>query len=245
MIEINTQKTPLSSVNEVKGTPYADSETDRPQTLIQIITNAHSAIKIHTPPSYWVKADIANVNASDKGYYNIELVEYDDKNRLIAKIRSFIHAKKVKYIVGRFESETGSKLKKNISVLVKIDISISPVFGIQSNILAIDPSFTMGAAQIKKNNIIKRLRAENIYSKNRDLKIPAFIRKVAVISPQSSAAIGDFRTEADILEANSLCEFEYIPAIFQGPNAVSSLVSAFSRISEDVDCVVFIRGGGK
>jgi exodeoxyribonuclease VII large subunit len=75
-----------------------------------------------------------------------------------------------------------------------------------------------------------------------------FVR-VAVIRPETSAGLGDFRREADLLSSAKLCEFHLFPATFQGVETSSSIQTAVLQAltahkQKPFDVLVLIRGGG-
>ncbi len=81
------------------------------------------------------------------------------------------------------------------------------------------------------------------------LPAPLEFVRVAVISPETSAGLGDFRREADLLRTAILCEFHLFPATFQGVETSSSIQSAVLQAltahkQEPFDTLVIIRGGG-
>ncbi len=70
-----------------------------------------------------------------------------------------------------------------------------------------------------------------------------------MISPETSAGLGDFRREADRLQNADLCEFHLFPATFQGVETSPSIQSAVLQAitahkKKPFDALVIIRGGG-
>ena len=70
-----------------------------------------------------------------------------------------------------------------------------------------------------------------------------------MISPETSAGLGDFRREADRLQIAVLCEFHLFPATFQGVETSSSIQSAVLQAltahqKKPFDALAIIRGGG-
>jgi exodeoxyribonuclease VII large subunit len=81
------------------------------------------------------------------------------------------------------------------------------------------------------------------------LPAPAEFVRVAVISPETSAGLGDFRHETDRLHDAGLCEFVYFRATFQGIDAPPSIRTAVNEAlaayaERPFDAVVVLRGGG-
>jgi exodeoxyribonuclease VII large subunit len=117
---------------------------------------------------------------------------------------------------------------------------------------AIDPEYTLGNLEAKKREIRRLLKADGVYSLNRELPPPWDYQSVLVIAPQGAAGLGDFRAEADRLEAGGVCGFVYAFSRFQGEGAAAEVRSTLLRALDDwrkreialPDAVVIIRGGG-
>lgn len=86
-----------------------------------------------------------------------------------------------------------------------------------------------------------RLEAEGLFNKKRPL--PAFIRRVCVITSDTGAAIGDILSK--LSERLPLIEVIFIPSLVQGIGAPASLISALDRAqSTGADVIIIGRGGG-
>lgn len=89
--------------------------------------------------------------------------------------------------------------------------------------------------------LIKQLDKEGLFKQKRE--IPAFPKKIAVITAKGGAAL------QDIINITSrrcpTVKLEVIPAAVQGVNAVSSIVEAFGIAEKSgADTIIFGRGGG-
>jgi exodeoxyribonuclease VII large subunit len=58
----------------------------------------------------------------------------------------------------------------------------------------------------KLARIRENLQQTGLYEKNKRLPTPTEFVRIAVISPETSAGLGDFRQEADRLHSAKLCE---------------------------------------
>ena len=111
------------------------------------------------------------------------------------------------------------------------------------------PSYTLGDLAAKLARIRDRLVKEGLYDRNKGLTAPTDFVRVAVISPSTSAGLGDFRRETDRLQDAGLCDFTYYNATFQGTEAPSSIRTAVNEAlaahrQRPFDALVIIRGGG-
>jgi exodeoxyribonuclease VII large subunit len=152
-------------------------------------------------------------------------------------------------IIRKFKDATGEGLRDGIKVLVLVRAQFHPLYDFWLSIEDIDPSCTLGNLEAKLRKIRETLTQERIIQLNRSLRPPADFVRVAAMSPETSAGLGDFRQEADRLHAAGLCEFHFVRATFQGPAAPSSLLDAIETVlsahrERPVDPLVIIRGGG-
>ena len=213
-------------------------------SLHQLLHLVDDAIKISMPTTYWVRAEILNVQHS--GYWRLELSSYEDGKK--AKATAMIWQSQ-KQIVENFEATSGTKLSKGLKILIRLDVAFDAQYGLRLNVREFDSAFSLGDMEARINVIRQRLTELGELTRNRQLSKPIDYTRVAVVSPESAAGLGDFRTQADTLQQHQLCEFSYFPAYFQSDRNESSIISAFQKILKlndklPFDAVVFIRGGG-
>jgi exodeoxyribonuclease VII large subunit len=116
-------------------------------------------------------------------------------------------------------------------------------------VLDVSPEFTLGDAAVRLDALREQLVREGVYGLNRLLPAPTDFARVAVISPEGAAGLGDFRRETDPLEAAGVIQFIYLEATFQGRDASGSLTRAIAKAraahaEAPLDALVVIRGGG-
>ena len=94
--------------------------------------------------------------------------------------------------------------------------------------------------------IRQTLQQEGVIHRNRQRALPEDFFRIAVISPEGAAGLGDFQAGAAPLERFGVCRFHYFTALFQGPNAKDSLLRAIQEAAglPDIQALVIIRGGG-
>lgn len=134
-----------------------------------------------------------------------------------------------------------------VLILAKLNFSIQ--YGLSVCIKDLDPNYTLGDLAAKLAAIREALKQEGIYAKNKQLPIPYDFARIAVLSPNGAAGLGDFQREAALLQRHKLCDFYYYTAQFQGENAALEIADALNTIftdhqNIDFDVIVIIRGGG-
>lgn len=218
------------------------------KSLYELNNYISRQIRSFLPSSIWVTAEISSVTRNASGHCYIELVEKSEMNdNIIARQRATIWASKYVDIHRRFVEVAQSELKAGISILFCCDVQFHELYGMSLNIIDIDPIFTVGDIQRRKQEIIKRLTEEGLLKLNSLLPLPMAPKNIAVISSNTAAGYGDFVHQ--LFDNNY--GFDYNVTLFrsvmQGDKTEDDLIGALSDIAarvDDFDMVVIIRGGG-
>ena len=152
-------------------------------------------------------------------------------------------------ITAKFEEATGEGLKTDIKILCLAKVRFDSLYGLDLIIEDVDPSYTLSDLAAKLARIREKLLATGLYDRNKQLPAPVEFVRVVVISPETSAGLGDFRREADLLQNAGLCDFHHFSATFHGVETSSSIQTAvFQALTvhkqRAYDALVLIRGGG-
>lgn len=227
----------------------SEFEPGRPQplSLSQLTQLVGNALRLSPQlRGTWVVAELSDVRMSG-GHCYMELVEKNPAGAVVAKIRANIWSSSFARINHAFRTATGRDIASGMKVMVAGRVDHHNVYGISFNITDIDPSYTLGDIERLRREILRRLAAEGVADRNKQLRMPMAPQKIAVISSAGAAGYGDFCRQ---LEGNSGGYVFYphlFPAVMQGENTPASVMSALGKISESIDfwdCVVIIRGGG-
>ena len=221
-------------------------------SLSAYLNHVQNVLKTYCSDAVWVKAEITNCS-SKGGHYYLELAEKDpETHQRVASSKATIWQHVARRVISKFEFETGIKFSKDLNVLVKLKASFSPEYGFSLNIEDIDSNFTVGDIARKYLEIRNRLVEEGLIDLNRALPSPFDFENVLVIAPENAAGLGDFKKDADALEAAGVCHFVYHHCLFQGTNAATAiqdtlklaLKSWINSRNQPPDVIVVIRGGG-
>ena len=219
-------------------------------TLTGYMQQISLALARNVPKSQWVRVEISQLKRTAGGHYQLELVEHDSAGQLSARLGAFLWQQKAERVLSRFEQETGAQLASGIKALFQLTLDHSPTYGIRALVEDIDPAYTLGDIAKKLEAIRKSLIDAQVFHLNRNLPNPTEFTHVAIISPKDAAGLGDFKEDANRLEAHGICRFSYYTAVFQGPDAalsIRSAIAAFETSQEDgssADALCIIRGGG-
>jgi exodeoxyribonuclease VII large subunit len=215
--------------------------------LSQVLTQVKSAIAaIGGSAGIWVVAEVLKISNGSHRY--LELVEYDENRKEVAKSQGMIWRDRVT-MLSSFKQVTGLDVGPGMKILFRAKPVFHEVYGLTLELIELDSNYTLGDMESKIKMIREYLRDKDWLSLNKSLPAPRDFTRVAVISPADAAGLGDFRVEADKLQQHGVCEFAYYPAIFQGPKSSDSIVEQMIKVHADMqlqafDCLIIIRGGG-
>ena len=216
-------------------------------TLCQLNLMVKDAIEMGLPDEYWVEAELAECRERG-GHCYLELIEKEDTtNTPVAKASAKCWRQTWQMIQPYFERTTGQPLRAGMKVLLKVYAQFHEAYGFSWIVTDIDPTYTLGDMARKRQEIIRQLKEEGVFDLQRELRIPTFAKRIAVISAQNAAGYGDFCRQLEDNEYGFKFEVTLFPAIMQGEQVESSVVAALNSIYDcirDFDVVVIIRGGG-
>ena len=216
-------------------------------TLYELNSLVKEVIECEIPNEYWVEAELSECHES-RGHCYMELIQKDEQTATpIAKAQARCWASKWMIVRPYFERTTGQRLHAGMKVLLKVYAQFHEAYGFSWIVSDIDPTYTLGDMARKRQEIIRQLKAEGVFDLQKELSLPLFCQRIAVISSETAAGYGDF--------CNQLTDNPYgfkfltwlFPAIMQGDGVEQSVIQALNRINDvidDFDCVVIIRGGG-
>ena len=197
----------------------------------------------------WVSAEVADVKVNSSGHCYLELIDKginDGSNGVPkAQARGVIWRTSYARVVSRFEAESGQRLERGIKILIKVTLNYHELYGLSLQITDIDPSYTLGDMERRKQEAIAQLQKDGVWDMNRELALPPAVQRIAVISSSKAAGWQDFR--------NELFRYGYTfvvtlhEAVMQGESSEESIIAALEQIAlteEQYDAVVIIRGGG-
>ena len=233
--------------------------TEQPIRLSELAGMIHDAISItFEGKRFWVVCEVVNLTYyAARNIYFFDLVEKEEKSdRLLARLPSKAFDTGVRSI-REFERETGQAFGSDLRVLAQVSVDFHPQYGLQLELLNIDPSFTLGQLEQLRRQTIARLVEKNrdavrevdgeLVTRNQELEMAPVVQYIAVVASETSAGFDDF---VHTLERNDLGYSFAIDTYFttvQGAGNERLIAQQFLDIFEsgrDYDAVVLIRGGG-
>ncbi len=222
-------------------------------TLYELNRLVSKVIESEMPSEYWVEAELSECRES-RGHCYMELIQKDERTATpIAKASAKCWANKWMLIRPGFERTTGQRLHAGMKVLLKVFAQFHEAYGFSWIVTDIDPTYTLGDMARKRQEIIRQLKEEGVFDLQKELQLPLFCQRIAVISSETAAGYGDFCNQLADNPYSFQFQTRLFPAIMQGEGVEQSIINALNRIfdltkgqtpCEVFDCVVIIRGGG-
>lgn len=216
-------------------------------TLYELNSLVKETIELTFTQQFWVEAELADATER-RGHLYLDLVQKDEHSATpIARASARCWASVWASVRPRFERTTRQRLTAGMKVLLRVYPQFHQAYGFSWIVTDIDPTYTLGDMQRQRQEIIDRLKRDGVFDMQRELTLPMFCQRIAVISSATAAGFGDFCNHLQHNDYGFHFAVELFPAIMQGeqvePTVISALDSINSRI-DDFDCVVIIRGGG-
>lgn len=216
-------------------------------SLLQLNSLVQQVIEGSLTQAYWVEAEVASANES-RGHLYLELIQKTEgTNTPIAKASAKCWANVWMRLRMRFERETGQTLHPGMKVLLSVYPQFHPAYGFSWIVTDIDTTFTVGDMARRRQEIIRTLKEEGVFDLQRQLHLPRFCQRIAVISSATAAGYGDFCRQLSDNEYGLTFVTQLFPAIMQGESVEASIVEQLNAVyahRAEFDCVVIIRGGG-
>ena len=219
--------------------------SDKRFSLFELNSLVREVVESEMPDEYWVEAELSDCRES-RGHYYMELIQKDEHSATpIAKASARCWASKWMMIRPYFERTTGQQLHAGMKVLLKVYAQFHEAYGFAWIVTDIDPTYTLGDMARKRQEIIRQLKEEGVFDLQKELSLPLFCQRIAVISSETAAGYGDFCNQLADNPYGFQFQTQLFPAIMQGEGVEQSIINALERIYDtDYDVVVIIRGGG-
>lgn len=220
--------------------------SERTFTLLELNHMVRETIERQMNCKYWVEAELSDLH--DRNHCYMELVENDPFGPTpLAKARAVCWANRWTALRSKFERQTQQQLRPGIKVRMMVTPTFHEAYGFAYQVSDIDPDYTLGDIVRKRMEIIRQLKEAGIFDLQRELALPRFAQRIAVVSSAQAAGYGDFCHQIDDNSYGLSFSHELFAAIMQGEQVEQSVIAALDRINariDEFDVVVIIRGGG-
>lgn len=216
-------------------------------TLYELNNLVSEVISSVMPDEYWVEAEISELRVV-RGNCYMELVQKAEDTRTpVARASAKCWRTYWILVQSSFERVTGRQLCPGMKVMMRVHADFHEAYGFSWIVTDINPEYTLGDIARRRREIIARLKEEGVFDLQKELIIPLFAQRVAVISSDNAAGYDDFCNQLQNNDKGLAFSVKLYPAVMQGESTEDSVIEALDRIYKDedkFDVVVIIRGGG-
>ena len=232
---------------ENKNRYISDSVMETALTLYELNNLVSEVISSVMPDEYWVEAEISELRVV-RGNCYMELVQKAEDTRTpVARASAKCWRTYWILVQSSFERVTGRQLCPGMKVMMRVHADFHEAYGFSWIVTDINPEYTLGDIARRRREIIARLKEEGVFDLQKELIIPLFAQRVAVISSDNAAGYDDFCNQLQNNDKGLAFSVKLYPAVMQGESTEDSVIEALDRIYKDedkFDVVVIIRGGG-
>ena len=212
--------------------------------LLELQNLIKESVEEAFPGRYWVKAEIASWSPRANGHCYLSLTQ-SSGGKSVAESRAMIWKWKYPQLKAYFEETTGQALQAGITVLVRVQVAFSEVYGMSLYIDDIDAAFTLGEQALERKKAIEKLQKGGYMDMQQELALPDIPRKLAVITSKTAAGYQDFRNHLLNNPEGYAFQLDLYEAFMQGEQAPASIMEALEEAAgKDYDAILILRGGG-
>ena len=212
--------------------------------LLELQESIKESLAEAFPGRYWVKAEISSWSPRASGHCYLSLSQ-SKAGKQVAESRAIIWKWHFPQLKGFFEQATGQVLKAGITVLVRVQVSYSELYGVSLFIDQIDPAFTLGEKALERKRSIERLTSGGYMELQKELALPDIPYRLAVISSPTAAGYGDFCKHLLENPEGYAFHVQLYEALMQGEQAPASIMEALEAAAGSAcDAILILRGGG-
>lgn len=182
-------------------------------------------------PAVWVSGEVSNFSRPRSGHCYLTLKDED------AQIPAVIWRNTAAQL--RFDLHDG------LEVVCQACVGVYPPHGkYQLIIQQIEPK-GLGALELALRQLRDKLAREGLFDPARKRPLPRFVRRIAVVTSPTGAAIRDF---LEVLRRRwAGADVLVVPVRVQGEGAAAEIAAAIeqvNRLTVSIDAIVVTRGGG-
>lgn len=216
-------------------------------SLLELNTLVGEVIGQTLSRCYWVEAELSEVRERG-GHCYMSLVEKDEgRNTPVAQAQARCWRNRWSVMRPYFERVTGRPLRAGMKVMLQVRAQFHPLYGFSWIVEDINPEYSLGDMMRHRQEILRILKEEGVIDLNKQIPLPVFAQRIAVVSSETAAGYGDFKNQLEHNERGLKFATRLFPATMQGETVEASVIEALNAIFDEADhfdVVVIIRGGG-
>lgn len=216
-------------------------------TLLELNEFIRQVLILNLPNAIWIKAEITQVSVS-RGHYYIDLVQKEEhSDAIIAQSQAILWERDYKRLRRKIGKSLEQLLKEGLEVLFHAKTDYHERYGFKLIIQDLDPAYTLGQLEIKRQATIQQLEKLYLLKKNKSKKLATVLQRIAVISSETAAGLQDYLEQVQGNDYGYQIQNHLFAAAVQGVFVERDILRQLTNIAqqqEHFDAVIIIRGGG-
>lgn len=216
-------------------------------SLFELNEYIRRVVALNFPEPIWVHCEIAQIKEV-RGNVYLDLVHHDEStDEVTAQISANIWYKSYLFLKNKLGALLPSLLAQGTNISIKVQVEFSEKYGMKLIIEDLDPAYTIGQMEMKRQKILQQLSDEGLMHLNKLKELPRVIQNIAVVSSPKAAGYIDFVNHLADNAYGYRYNIQLFEAALQGLNTEKDVCNAFQIIhdsKEYYDCILIIRGGG-
>ncbi len=216
-------------------------------SLFELNEYIRRVVALNFPEPIWVHCEIAQIKEV-RGNVYLDLVHHDEStDEVTAQISANIWYKSYLFLKNKLGALLPSLLAQGTNISIKVQVEFSEKYGMKLIIEDLDPAYTIGQMEMKRQKILQQLSDEGLMHLNKLKELPRVIQNIAVVSSPKAAGYIDFVNHLADNTYGYRYNIQLFEAALQGLNTEKDVCNAFQIIhdsKEYYDCILIIRGGG-
>lgn len=204
-------------------------------------------IALNLPDPVWINAEIGQLSFS-RGHYYLSLIEKAaEAETILAEIDTVIWQSTVRKLKRKIGLNFQQLLKEGTEVLLKVKPDFHERYGLKLIIEDIDPSYTLGKLELRRQQILEALKHLDLVGLNSQLPLPIAFQNLAILSSPQAAGLQDFMQQLQENPYGYQFHASLFPVAVQGAQVEKELLKALKKIQGSrvkFDAALLIRGGG-
>lgn len=217
--------------------------------LADLTSFIRRVLALNLPEPVWVAAELAQANAS-RGHYWLTLVQKNpEDDRILAQLEGVVWGGKLTQLRRSYGIKLVNGLfQQGMSVRLRVSTTFHERYGLRLTVEDIDPSFTLGELERRRQETLKRLAAEGLLAQNASVPLPLVPQRLAIISSETAAGLADFQQQLTGNTYGYHFKTKLFSAAMQGVQSVPEITARLREVQRNwagrFDAIVLIRGGG-
>ncbi len=216
-------------------------------TLLELNEYIKRVVALNFEDAIWIECEISNISEV-RGQVYLDLIQKEEgSSDIVAQSSAAIWYKANLFIKSKLKDLYKSILANGIQVKCKVVVTYHERYGMKLSIEDVDASYTLGNLELEKQQILDKLKANDLLDLNKTTKLPEVIKNIAVVSSFTAAGYKDFLTQLTKNAYGYAYKVDLFQSAMQGVNTESEVCAAIYQIQNSFtqyDCIAILRGGG-